>query len=403
MKILYFYQYYTTPEGSYGTRVHEFCKHWVEQGHEVTVVTSVYYKSDLRHKKLKFIDDLEYDGVKIKVLNIYISNKQSIFQRLFTFIAYSILSMWYAVTMKADVVVASSGPITVGIPGLAARYLRGRKLALEVRDLWPEVIVGLGVMKNGLMVKMAYWFEKICYRASHLVVGLSPGMAGWVRDKHNHPNAISVTNASDNVLFGGEKDRRKLPEWAQKIHYGLYTGNIGEVNNSYLLLNCAKLIKEQGIEDIKILMIGDGQQRVELEEAAKAQGIDDIFMILGLMPKKDLVVWVQNALVSVIPLKGVEVLDTSSPNKLFDSFAAGVPVIQNTNGWIKEELETYQSGFTVPHDSPEQLLEKLIFLRDNPEKAVQMGKNGLNRALSTYDKKILAGKMLKGLEALVKK
>jgi glycosyltransferase involved in cell wall biosynthesis len=333
----------------------------------------------------------------VKVLNILISNKQSIIQRLITFLLYSLLSVWYAITLKADVVVASSGPITVGIPGIAAKYIRRRKFVLEVRDLWPEVIVGLGVMKNGTIVKLAYWFEKVCYRAADLVVGLSPGMADWVSDVHQHPNTISVTNASDNLLFGGEKDRGLLPDWAKNKHYGLYTGNIGDVNNSYLLFNTAKLIKLNGIDDIIIVMIGDGQQRSDLEAAAKAEGIERQFLILGLMPKRELVVWVQNALASVIPLKGVPVLDTSSPNKLFDSFAAGVPVIQNTNGWIKEELDTYNSGFTVPHDSPEQLLEKLIFLRDNPDKAREMGENGRKRAISEYDKKLLADKMIEAI------
>ncbi|MCG8326120.1 MAG: glycosyltransferase family 4 protein [Chitinophagales bacterium] len=401
MKILYFYQYYTTPEGSYGTRVHEFAKQWVSQGHEVTVITSVYYKSDLRHKHLRFIDNLEYDGVKVKVLNIQISNKQSIFKRITTFLLYSILSIWYAITMPADIVVASSGPITVGIPGLAARYLRGRKFAFEVRDLWPEVIVGLGVMKNGIMIKIAYWFEKTCYKAADLVIGLSPGMTSWIKDQHYHPNTISVTNAADNNLFGGKRDRAQLPEWAQDIHYALYTGNIGEVNNSYLLFNTAKLIKNSNIDNIQIILIGDGQLKEELELAAKNEGLEDTFKILELMPKKDLVIWVQNALASVIPLKGVKVIDTSSPNKLFDSFAAGVPVIQNTKGWIKEELERYESGFTVPHNSPEQLLNKLIYLRDHPQEAKKMGKKGQERALNYYDKKILADKMLKGLKTLV--
>ncbi|WP_282774811.1 glycosyltransferase family 4 protein [Phaeodactylibacter xiamenensis] len=402
MKIIYFYQYYTTPEGSYGTRVHEFCKEWVKRGHEVTVITSVYYKSDLRNKELKFIDNLEYDGVKVKVLNILISNKQKVLQRVLTFFTYSILSIWYAITMPADVVVASSGPITVGIPGLAAKYIRKRKFVLEVRDLWPEVVVGLGIMKNGLAIKLAYWFERTCYKASDLVVGLSPGMAQWVKEKHGHTNCISITNAADNNLFGGDKDRSILPSWVQTKNYALYTGNIGEVNNSYLLFNTAKLIKEKGINDILIILIGDGQQKEELELKSKEEGLGNILIFLGLIPKKALAEWVKNALASVIPLKGVKVLDTSSPNKLFDSFAAGVPVIQNTNGWIKEELAKYGSGYTIPSDDPNKLLECLIQLRDDPSLVSYLGEKGKMRATSFFDKKILAGKMLDAIYSITR-
>ena len=52
MKILYFYQYFSTPKGSWGTRVYEFAKDWVVKGHEVTVVTSIYSKSDLKAQQL---------------------------------------------------------------------------------------------------------------------------------------------------------------------------------------------------------------------------------------------------------------------------------------------------------------------------------------------------------------
>ena len=75
MKIVYFYQYFSTPKGSWGTRVYEFCKNWVEAGHDVTVVSSIYSKSDLEAKK--FVEDQVFDGIKVKVLNIRIDNKQS--------------------------------------------------------------------------------------------------------------------------------------------------------------------------------------------------------------------------------------------------------------------------------------------------------------------------------------
>ena len=74
MKIVYFYQYFSTPKGSWGTRVYEFAKRWVAQGHDVTVVTGVYYKSDMKVKKL--VEDQVFEDINVKVLNIEISNKQ---------------------------------------------------------------------------------------------------------------------------------------------------------------------------------------------------------------------------------------------------------------------------------------------------------------------------------------
>ena len=124
MKILIFYQYFTTPKGAWGTRIYEFANKWVEEGHDVTVVSSIYSKSDLKTEK--FVEEQYFNGIKVKVLNIKIDNKQSFLKRVFTFIAYSVVSSWYALSIKADVVIASSGPITVGIPGLIAKRFRKR-------------------------------------------------------------------------------------------------------------------------------------------------------------------------------------------------------------------------------------------------------------------------------------
>ncbi len=397
MRILYFYQFFSTPKGSWGTRVYEFAKEWVEKGHEVTVVTSVFVKSDLKAEKL--IETQYFDDIKVKVINITMDNRQSILKRIWTFMAYAFLSCWYALTLKADVVVASSGPITVGLPGLVARYLRGRKLVFEVRDLWPEGAIELGVIKNPIIKSLSLWFEKTCYRASEHVICLSPGMKTHIETKHIGVKATSVTNAANVELFSTSQPFPKDEKALQPKKYAIYTGNIGEVNNSYWLYNAAVKLKKLGRNDIKIVLVGEGQQRIELQELAKQNGIDN-FIHKGLMPKEDLIPYIQHAMVSMVPLKGTPVLDTSSPNKLFESIAAGIPVIQNTQGWIKDFLEEHKIGYTLNPNDPLQLAEKLIWVDENPEEMKSMGEVAAEVAKKNFDKTYLADKMLNCLESV---
>ncbi|WP_242916770.1 glycosyltransferase family 4 protein [Pontibacter liquoris] len=393
MKIVYFYQYFATPKGSWGTRVYEFAREWVEKGHEVTVVTSIYSKSDLT--ATKFIEDQYFEGIHVKVLNIVIDNKQSFYKRIWTFLQYSILSSYYALTLKADVVIASSGPITVGIPGLVARYLRGRKLVFETRDLWPEGAIELGIINNPLMKKLSYWFEKQCYKASSYIITLSPGMTQDIKRRFGIRNVDDVTNAANIPLFSTPAP---FPNSVvEPYNYAIYTGNIGMVNNSYWLYEAAKELRKLGRSDIAILMIGEGQQREELEEKAKKEGVTN-FIRLGLMPKDKLVGYVQKALVSLVPLKGTPVLDTSSPNKFFESLAAGVPVIQNTQGWMKDFLNEHNVGFTLNPNDPEELAKTLIWMKDNPDRIQHMGAKALDVATRFFDKDYLADKMLHILE-----
>ncbi len=373
--------------------MYEFSKDWVDKGHEVTVVTAVYSKSDL--KAIRFLETQECEGIKLKVINVRIDNKQTFIKRIWTFMVYLYVSCYYALTLKADVVIASSGPITVGIPGLMAKWFRGRKLVFEVRDLWPEGAIELGMLKNGFLQKVAYWLEEKCYKNAALVVGLSPGMVDNIKWRFPKVNLMSVPNFANISLFSERKDTGALPTFFSNKKVAIYTGNIGMVNNSELLLRAAKSLKAKGRDDILILLVGEGQLKEEL--LTNSEGLEN-FQITGLMPKDELVSWVQNAYVSLVPLKGSPVLDTSSPNKLFESLAAGVPVIQTTNGWIKDFVDENNCGLTVDPNDEELLVNALIFFADNEGDRLRMGESGMDVAKKKFDKVYLAEKMLEGIK-----
>src|SRR5699024_1290810 len=113
-----------------------------------------------------------------------------------------------------------------------------------------------------------------------------------------------------------------------------------------------------------------------------------------LMPKKDLVAFVQNAFVSLVPLKDAPVLNTSSPNKFFESLAAGVPVIQNTNGWIKDFIKEHKVGETLDPNDPEELSKRLIYMKDHPEYTDELGNRAACVAKKYFDQDYLSDKML---------
>ncbi len=385
MKIFYFYQYFSTSRGSWGTRVHEFTKEWIKTNPklEVKVITSLYYKSDL--KSDKFWSTQKFDGVDVDVLGINVNNKDGFLKRIFSYLAYAVFSSGYALFGKYDIAIASSGPITVGLPGLIAKKVRGKKLVFEVRDLWPQGAIELGIIKNSLLINWAKKLELSCYKNSDLIVTLSPGMRDEVKVKVPHKKVISITNAANIELFSEEKKMDLYDLGLKRGKYALYAGNIGRVNNVEWMYESAMQLT-QCKSSMKIVMIGDGQLKANLQNRKEIEGNENL-VLLPLMPKKDLVGFIQNAAVSLVPLANTPILVTSSPNKLFESLAAGVPVVITTKGWMKDLIDSEGLGHFVDPDDCDSLTKLLTEIVAPDEREKNRIKGFAKRR---FDQKILA-------------
>jgi len=275
--------------------------------------------------------------------------------------------------------------------------LRGKKMVMEIRDLWPDAPVKLGVIRNKFLISLLYKFEKLVYCNASLIVALSPGMQREIKKKCLGKKVITVTNSANLELFSVDWENRGLK--THKKAYGdyvIYAGNIGEVNNSMLLFELAEEFKRRNLK-ISVLVVGNGQLKDKLSELSKQ---NELLIVLDAVPKTELVRLLKPAIASLILLKDLPVLDTSSPNKLFESMAAGVPVIQTTQGWIKTMLEKTNAGFTVRADDIKDLADKVILLKENKNLREQMGVNAKKYAIENFDKDKLAKDYLNAIEKL---
>lgn len=392
MKILYFYQYFGTPRGGWSTRVYEFTRRWVSAGHRVTVVTSPYDKSDIPAGK-RLVSTLMIDGIEVIVINIKQSNKHPLLYRFLTFSAFSVLGVYYSLRLKYDILIASSGPITIGFPALAAKYLRRKKIIFEVRDLWPEGAIQLNLLNNRYLQRLAYWFEKKCYFAAHTIVTCSKGMSQSILRRFDLSNVYEVPNSSDNKLFDHPISNFHLPPWAINKKIFIYTGSLGLMDDCIQILEAAKELKQRGRQDILIVIAGNGQESEYLREYAHVNKLEQV-RFLGLIPKRDVVNWLNAAHAGLLVFKNVSVLDTSSPNKLFDYMAAALPVIQTTSGWIKDLISDHKFGVNTPPDDAPGMADAIVLLADNDELRARLAKNSKLLAVEVFSRDILAEKYL---------
>lgn len=392
MQILIFYQYFGTPRGKWSTRMYEITRRWVKQGHQVTVVTSPYEKSDIRAKK--FIERQNINGIDLIVINSADSNRDGIVKRMFKALVFSMMSCYYALIVKCDVVMASSGPITVGLPALLTKWFRRKPMVFEVRDLWPEGAIELGKLNNGLLRNIAIWFEKLCYKNASLVVPCSKGMEEGVLRKHPKAKTLVIPNASDIELFSKVKEEdRRIPEQYVGKKLFLYAGSLGLMDEVEQVIEGMRLVKNP---NVLWLVIGEGAEREHLESLVGKYQLTNI-KFLGIMPKTEVIKWFSRAEASFVTFKDLPVLHTSSPNKMFDSFAAGVPIIQSTKGWIKELVEQYQCGINVEPDKPKQFAEAIELIANDTTYRAKLAIAAKRLAVKVFDRDILAQKYLQAL------
>lgn len=379
--------------------MYEMCKIWKDCGSEVTVITSPYDKSDIQSKK--FVSRMNVEGINLIVINAGDSNKFGLLKRAFRATIFALLSSYYSIALSADVLIASSGPITIGIPGILGKIFSRKKLVFEVRDLWPGGAVEMGIIRNSILQKVFFWFERTCYKNSSLVVPCSIGMENNIIARYSDTNCLVIPNGCDIQLFqDSHNDTYKFPNWlnnSSKLF--VYTGSLGLMDAcDEIILGFAQI---ENKDNIHIVFIGDGTERVALEDLTKKYNLEDSVHFIGLIPKTEVANWYKRATASFVVFKDFEVLSTSSPNKMFDSFAAGVPIIQNTRGWIKELVDKENVGINVnPRDSKSMANAIAILINEKME-LNEMKKKALNCAKNMFERKKLACEYFEGMNKLL--
>jgi len=362
MHILIIYQYFGTRNSGWSTRIYELARNWVADGTHVTVITSPYYKSDIKASGL--ISHQSVDGIRLVVINCADSNLHSKIRRIFNALTFSIVSSWFAVRIPASIVIASSGPITVGIPAIMASLFSSKKMVFEVRDLWPRGAIEMGLIKNKILIRLGLLFENWCYKRSRFVVPCSLGMEQDIISRFPTVKTLVIPNAADISFFSEAVSYDSLPDWATDSDNTLlvYFGSLGAMDACEEIIDGFNLVEKRA--RIHIAFIGDGSEKHDLIAKTNALGLHRNIHFIPLMPKILLRAWLKKARASFVVFKPFPVLDTSSPNKLFDSLSAGVPVIQNTGGWMKDLVNNYGVGLNVESSNPQSMATAIIHFSD---------------------------------------
>lgn len=404
MDVLYFHQYFATRRRSTATRSYELARRLVDRGHHVTIVSrdtrSLEHERPAPRRGRLTAREL-VDGIDVLYIAMPYSNYFSAPLRMLSFVGFMLAASVAGMLLpRPDVVFATSTPLTIGVPGLLAARLKRVPFVFEIRDLWPEVPVALGALRSRPLIAAATRLERLLYKEAARVVVLSEGSRdallamGVPAEK-----LVFIPNSADLDLFRpdardeGFRARHGLTD----KFVALYTGAMGAANGMDQLLDAAAALRRAGDSGIALVAIGDGAQRPRLERRVAVERLDNV-LLLPPVAKTDLAGIVGAADVTLTLFAAAPVLQTNSPNKLFDSLAAGRPVIVNLDGWLRRVVEEADAGIYVRAGDGPGLAETLSTLAHDPERIARMGRNARRLAELDFDRDAMADRLAQALE-----
>ena len=395
MKVLYIHQYFVTPSEPGGTRSYWIARELVRRGHQVTMITA----SNRNHNEgRENIDGIDVVYVKNPAYNNYMSAPK----KVWAFCAFIFNAIKAAKKEKdVDIVFATSTPLTVGAIALRLKARKKWKYVFEGRDLWPEFPIEIGAVKNKAAIWVLRKFEKRIYDKAEHVVALSPGMKDGVLKAGTPENKVTMipNMAKPDKFFPHEPNMdiaQKFGIDTNKFNV-IHFGSMGRANGLKYIIDTAKVLQDKGETDINFVFLGDGATCPMLKKQVEEQKLRNV-QFLGNHPM-DVVSDIVNLCdASITSFLNLPILQTNSPNKLFDSLSAGKPIIVNSAGWTKDLVEKDDCGFFVDPDNPDDFADKLLVYKDDKETLERWGKNARRLSEEVFDKNILAARVADVIE-----
>jgi len=393
MKILYFHQHFSTPKGSAGIRSYEMARRAIHHGHEVTMVCGSYGggKTGLSGDFTKGKRVGNVDGIDIIEFDLSYSNADTLLTRTKTFIKFSVKSIGLVFTENYDLVFATTTPLTAGIPGVFARWFRKKPFVFEVRDLWPELPKAMGVIKNSIVLGLMSFLEYVSYQSACRCIGLSPGIVNGIEKRGITLDKIKlIPNGCDLNIFNTSVKSCRPDGVEDSDLMAVFTGTHGVANGLDAALDAAKELKERGRDDIKLVFVGQGRLKPQLQRRAEAEELTNV-IFCSPVDKAKLAELMSGADIGLQLLANIPAFYFgTSPNKFFDYIAAGLPVLNNYPGWLAEMIVENKCGYAIEPDNINAFADALESASENRIELKGMGGKAKALAVSAFSRKDLA-------------
>lgn len=385
MRIVYIHQYFKTPAEGGAVRSYHLAKGMVDAGHQVEMVTGGAQSG---------YDQQWIEGIKVHYLPVPYDQNYGFLKRVWAFLNYVRQAKKLIKKLpRPDLLYITSTPLTVGLLGLWAKKRWAIPYIFEVRDLWPQAPIEVGVIRNPVLKRNLVSLETKIYRQALSLVALSPGIASHLRKTTPEKRVHLIPNFADlDRFFPMDKNEILLQKYGVKNTLTIaYTGALGKVNAVDELLDLAQMAKERG-KDWQFLIMGEGSHETRLKQIARDQSLSQVYFVpYGAKEKVNEVLGLADF--AWISFAHLPVLKTNSPNKFFDALAAGKAILVNHKGWVYDLVKTHQLGISCLPSKADSAFAKLEKLEQNPAELAKMGQNSRKLAEQHFTKELAVSRL----------
>ncbi|HNO83935.1 MAG TPA: glycosyltransferase family 4 protein [Anaerolineales bacterium] len=399
MHILIIHQAFASLNEPGGTRHHEFARLLTAHGHQVTVIASPVSYITGSAFRASVSSEVTEDKVTILRASVYDAHHRSFLHRIVAFFSFMLSSFWVGLGVKnVDLVWGTSPPIFQGVTAWVLARIKGAKFLFEVRDLWPQFAIAVGVLKNPVLILLSEWLERFLYRRADRVMVNSPGFLEPVTSR-GAKRVELIPNGADPSMFDPNNDGMEFRRSNQLMDkfVVLYAGAHGMSNDLEVVLDAAALLVDRN--EIQLVLLGDGKEKPALMTRAQKMDLKNV-TFLPSVPKTEMASALAGADACLAILKPLEEYKTTYPNKVFDYMAAGRPVVLAIDGVIREVVEAAGCGIFAAPGSADEVANAIRQLAADKKESRIMGLQGRDYLQKNFSRAAIGEKLLGLLEDL---
>ncbi|HXH06591.1 MAG TPA: sugar transferase [Vicinamibacterales bacterium] len=406
MRILYVSQYFPPEMGAPAARVHGLAKHWVELGHQVTVLTGFpnhptgvvapAYRSALRRGTMRE----RLDGIEVVRTWLYPAPNGRLLDRTVNYASFCLSACIRGIVLRRpDVVIGTSPQLLVGLAGWWISRIKRCPFVFEVRDIWPEAILAAGVgREDSAYIRTLSRVASFLYRRADLIVTVTYAAADRLARLNGvPPRKIRVLeNAVDTSMFRPVDSARVRAELGLDGRFVVsYIGTLGHSQGLETLVRAAARL-ETRLRDALFLVVGEGVDKDRLVRLARELGLTNV-RFMDQQPRERVRDLVCLSDVCLVHLRNSEVFDTAVPSKMFEFMACARPLILGVGGEAKAIVTRAGAGLCIEPGSVDDLVRAVERLHADPSLRSALGRNGREFVVRHYSRR---EKALQGLAIL---